>query len=139
MVRLAAVSDEPLSATAVLAAIADPTAGGTAVFLGTVRDNDDGRDVTSLEYVAHPSAGEAIRRIVGEVAAGYPVIAAAAVHRQGVLAIGDIAVIVAVACAHRGEAFEAGRGLIDRVKAEAPIWKHQRFVDGSEEWVGAHC
>jgi molybdopterin synthase catalytic subunit len=71
-----------------------------------------------------------------DVAKQYDVHAVAALHRTGRLAIGDIAVIVATASAHRGTSFEASRALIDTLKAEVPIWKHQQFADGSDEWVG---
>ncbi len=90
-----------------------------------------------LAYSAHPSALEQLRQIAYEVAAGVPVVAVAAIHRVGELAIGDAAVIVAVSAVHRGEAFEACRLLIDRLKHEVPIWKHQTFTDGTAEWVAA--
>jgi molybdopterin synthase catalytic subunit len=78
-----------------------------------------------------------MREICEQVAAKYDVHGIAAVHRVGTLAIGDIAVIVATTTSHRGEAFDASRTLIDTLKAEVPIWKHQRFSDGTEEWVGS--
>ncbi|WP_129840659.1 molybdenum cofactor biosynthesis protein MoaE [Streptomyces sp. RFCAC02] len=139
-VRLIAIRDTPLSVDEVLAAVADPAAGGTAFFSGTVRDHDGPPGhpaVTSLDYSAHPGAQRALREVAERVAADFPVRAVAAVHRVGPLAVGDTAVVVAVACAHRGEAFEACRRLIDDLKREVPIWKHQTFADGSEEWVGA--
>jgi molybdopterin synthase catalytic subunit len=78
-----------------------------------------------------------LREVCGRVAAEYDVQGLAAVHRVGTLAIGDIAVVVATTSAHRGTSFDASRALIDTLKAEVPIWKHQRFSDGSEEWVGS--
>ena len=78
-----------------------------------------------------------MRRIAEKVVADYPVRALAALHRVGSLKVGDLAVVVAVSCPHRGEAFEACRRLIDDLKHEVPIWKHQKFSDGTEEWVGA--
>jgi molybdopterin synthase catalytic subunit len=104
-----------------------------------VRDDDDGRAVTSLGYSAHPDAVGALRRVAEQVAADFPVTALAAVHRVGDLDIGDLAVVVAVACPHRAEAFAACRRLIDDLKHDVPIWKHQRFTDGSQEWVGAEA
>ena len=89
-----------------------------------------------LSYQAHPSAEAELRRVAEEVAEKFPAIGVAAVHRVGDLAIGDLAVVVAVSCVHRGDAFEACRMLIDELKATVPIWKHQRFGDGSSEWVG---
>ncbi len=136
-IRLLDLRDTRLSVDEVLAAVRDDGSGGTAVFVGTVRDDDHGRAVTSLGYSAHPSAVEELRAVAEEVAAAHGVRALAAVHRVGDLAIGDLAVVVAVACPHRGEAFTACRSLIDELKARVPIWKHQRFADGTEEWVGA--
>jgi molybdopterin synthase catalytic subunit len=136
VVRLLAIRDVPLSVDEVLAAVADPRAGGVALFLGTVRDHDDARAVAELGYTAHPSALVELRRVADAVAADYPVYGLAAVHRTGDLAIGEVAVVVAVSCAHRGDAFDAARRLIDDLKAEVPLWKHQRFTDGEAEWVG---
>ena len=120
-----------------LAALADRAAGGVDVFVGTVRDHDHDQGVTGLEYSAHPTAlRPAARGRASGVAEKYDVLAVAAVHRVGRLAIGDAAVVVATAAAHRGEAFEASRALIDELKATVPIWKHQLFTDGTDEWVG---
>ncbi|MEZ0076705.1 molybdenum cofactor biosynthesis protein MoaE [Planotetraspora sp. GP83] len=137
VIRLLGIRDTPLSVDEVLGAVGDHAAGGTAVFVGTVREQDHGRPVTLLSYSAHPSAGEVLRQVAEKVAGDYPVTALAAVHRVGDLRLGDIAVVVAVACPHRGEAFEACRKLIDDLKDEVPIWKHQVFADGDAEWVGA--
>jgi molybdopterin synthase catalytic subunit len=136
MIRLLAVRDTALSVDEVLAAVSDRTAGGTVVFVGSVRDSDDGRAVTALGYSAHPSVEEALREVAEEVAARHPVTAVAAVHRVGDLQVGDLAVVVAASCEHRGEAFDACRDLIDELKSRVPIWKHQVFADGSQEWVG---
>lgn len=137
--RLLAVRDTPLSVDEVFAAVGDAAAGGTTLFVGTVRDHDGrpGAAVARLTYTAHPSAEAELRRVAEKVAADFPVRALAAVHRVGELAVGDIAVIVAVSCPHRGEAFAASRRLIDELKSDVPIWKHQVFDDGTEEWVGA--
>lgn len=136
VVRLLDIRDTPLSVDEVYVAVADPGAGGVAVFVGTVRSEDGGRDVTDLGYSAHPSAMDELRAVVEEVAGKYPVRALAAVHRVGDLAVGDVAVVVGASCPHRGEAFDACRALIDELKSRVPIWKHQRFADGDEEWVG---
>lgn len=136
-IRLLGLRAEPLSLDEVRAAVGDPAAGGTAYFVGTVRDHDGGRaGVAALEYTAHPSAEEELRRVAEKVAADFPVLALAALHRTGDLRVGDDAVIVAVSCAHRDAAFAACRRLIDDLKHEVPIWKHQRFTDGTEEWPG---
>lgn len=136
VIRLLAVRETALSLDEVLAAVSDPVAGGTVVFIGTVRDEDDGRGVETLGYSAHPSVDVALREVAEHVAATHPVTALAAVHRVGDLVVGDLAVVVAASCAHRGEAFAACRALIDELKATVPIWKNQVFTDGSQEWVG---
>ena len=137
VIRLAELRSEPLSVDELRAAVSDPAAGGIALFAGTVRDCDHGRDVTRLSYSAHPSAAAELRRVAEKVAADFEVCALAAVHRVGDLEIGDLAVVAAASCAHRAEAFEACRALIDRLKHEVPIWKQQWFGDGSSEWVGS--
>ena len=114
----------------------DDSAGGVTLFVGRVRDHDGGQGVLGLEYSAHPTALDRLTEVCEQVAAAYDVRALAAVHRVGSLAIGDIAVIVATASPHRGMAFDASRALIDTLKAEVPIWKHQSFSDGSDTWVG---
>ncbi len=136
-IGLLGLTSAPLSVETMLEAVADPAAGGHAVFVGTVRDHDGGRDVASLSYSAHPSAEAVLRQVAERVAGRFGVVAVAAQHRVGDLAVGDLAVVVAVSTAHRGEAFEACRALIDDLKSEVPIWKHQRFTDGAEEWVGS--
>jgi molybdopterin synthase catalytic subunit len=136
VVRLVGIRDLPLSVDEVLAAVADPAAGGTTVFIGTVRSSDGGRDVSALRYEAHPDAIAVLQRVADEVAGKHDAVAVAAVHRTGLLAIGDLAVVVAVAAGHRGEAFAAGKELIDEVKARVPIWKQQSFTDGGVAWVG---
>jgi len=135
-VRLVDLRETSLDVAEVLAALDDDASGGLTLFVGRVRDHDHGLGVRGLEYSAHPTALEALRRVCADVAAQYDVRALAALHRVGRLAIGDIAVIVATSSAHRGTAFDASRALIDTLKAEVPIWKHQQFTDGSEEWVG---
>ena len=136
-IRLIAIRDTELSVDEVRAAIADPAAGGEVLFAGTVRDNDADRGVSGLSYSAHPSAAAELERVAEGIAAKYDVIALAAVHRTGDLAVGDLAVVVGVSCAHRAEAFHACHAMIDELKASVPIWKHQRFADGSDEWVGS--
>ena len=137
VIRLAEIREEPLSVEEVRAAVSTPGAGAIALFAGTVRDQDGGQGVVRLSYSAHPTATAELRRVAEKVAAEFGVLALAAVHRVGDLDIGDLAVVVAVSCPHRGEAFEACRQLIDTLKHEVPIWKHQRFADGSSEWVGS--
>jgi len=133
------IRTSPLSVDELLALVADPAAGGTAVFLGTVRDHTPdapGAVVTGLEYEAHPHAAELLREVAEKVAADHEVIALAAAHRVGPLAVGDAAVIVVASAAHRGQAFVACRALIDTLKEQVPIWKREGFEDGSHTWVG---
>ncbi len=136
VVRLVDLRETSLDVREVIDALADPTAGGVDVFIGAVRDHDRDQGVTGLEYSAHPSALDRLLEVVERVAKEYDVLAVAAVHRVGRLEIGDAAVVVATAAAHRGEAFDATRALIDDLKATVPIWKHQLFEDGTDEWVG---
>jgi molybdopterin synthase catalytic subunit len=137
VVRLIDVRAAELSVDEVRAAVADPAAGGIALLAGAVRDSDHGRQVTGLSYSAHPSANDELRRVAEVIAEKFKVTGIAAVHRVGDLAIGDLAVVVAVSCPHRAEALDACRSLIDELKATVPIWKHQRFADGASEWVGS--
>ncbi|TNM37635.1 molybdenum cofactor biosynthesis protein MoaE [Nocardioides albidus] len=136
-VRLVAISDQPLSVGEVLDSLDDAASGGLVLFVGRVRDHDHGQGVTGLSYSAHPSALERLQDVCARIADEYDVTGVAAVHRVGDLDIGDLAVVVATTAGHRGSSFEASRALIDTLKAEVPIWKHQRFTDGSEEWVGS--
>jgi molybdopterin synthase catalytic subunit len=135
-IRLVDLRETPLDVTEVVDALADPASGGLTLFVGRVRQEDGGRAVDGLDYSAHPSALERLRGVCERIAAEFDLHEIAAVHRTGALAIGDIAVIVATSSAHRDEAFRASRALIDTLKAEVPIWKHQRFADGTDEWVG---
>ncbi|RYJ06059.1 MAG: molybdenum cofactor biosynthesis protein MoaE, partial [Actinomycetales bacterium] len=123
-VRLTAVTDERLDVAAHLAAVDDPAAGAVATFIGQVRDHDPdvAGTVTLLEYEAHPDAGTVLREIAERVAADHAVQVAVS-HRSGSLRVGDLAVVVAVSSAHRAEAFEVCRALIETVKTDLPVWK----------------
>ena len=135
-VRLADIREAPLSVDEVVQAVSGTAAGGVTLFVGTVRDHDAGKAVTALDYTAHPTALARLGDVLAGVAGRHPGVALAAVHRAGPLEIGEAAVVVAAAAAHRGAAFDASRELIDDLKATVPIWKHQLFADGTEEWVG---
>ena len=137
VVRLVGLREEPLDVAEVLDVLGDEAAGGLTLFVGRVRDHDHGHGVDGLDYSAHPTALDRLRDVCRRVADDHDITGLAAVHRVGTLAVGDIAVVVATSAAHRGEAFTASRALIDTLKAEVPIWKHQRFSDGTDEWVGA--
>lgn len=135
-VGLVDVRESALSVDEVLTAVTHPACGGLVVFVGLVRDHDGGKGVEGLDYSAHPAAPDRLREVCDQVAQRAPGVRLAAVHRVGTLAIGDLAVVVAAASAHRGEAFTAARDLIDTLKSTVPIWKHQSFDDGGTEWVG---
>ena len=121
-IRLIAIRDTALSVDEVRNAIADPAAGGEVLFIGTVRDHDAEKGVTGLGYSAHPSAEAELRKVTGDIVAKFPdVIGVAAVHRTGDLAVGDLAVVVGVSCAHRAEAFHACHELIDELAAAGMV------------------
>ncbi|WP_228389206.1 molybdenum cofactor biosynthesis protein MoaE [Cumulibacter manganitolerans] len=136
-IRKAEVTQSEISVSFLELLVRDRRAGAVVTFSGTVRDHDHGRQVERLNYMAHPSADEVIRTITAEVAAMSGVRGIAVQHRVGELAIGDIAIGCAVAADHRQEAFETCSMLVERVKAELPVWKHQIFEDGTDEWVNA--
>ncbi len=135
-VRLVEIRDTPLLVDDVLASLDEDVDGGVTLFVGKVRDHDGGRAVSGLDYSAHPTALDRLREVCELVASRHDVHGVAAIHRVGRLGIGDLAVVVGTAAAHRGTAFDASRDLIDTLKDQVPIWKHQVFADGSDEWVG---
>ena len=135
-VVLAEIRDTPLSVDELVAAVGDHRAGAVVTFIGYVRDHDHGDSVEVLDYECHPSAVDVAVALAGRLAADGRVLRLGVVHRVGHLTVGDIAVVAAVSAAHRAEAFEACRLLIDEFKNTVPIWKHQTFSDGSDEWVG---
>ncbi|HWV49595.1 MAG TPA: molybdenum cofactor biosynthesis protein MoaE [Microbacterium sp.] len=136
MIVLTAISDEDLDAAAHLDAVAHDAAGATTLFVGTVRDHDPDAagEVTRLEYSAHPDAADTLRSLAEAVDAHDLRIAIS--HRIGALSVGEIAIVCAVSSAHRAEAFDISRALVERVKAELPVWKRQVTVDGTTNWVG---
>ncbi len=137
MPAIAALSDQPLSLDAHVAAVANPTHGAVATFVGLVRDHDPSvqGEVTHLEYSAHPDAAAVLARVVAEVEAEHDAILALT-HRVGLLGVGEAAIVAAAASAHRAEAFAACRDAVERVKAELPVWKREILADGSHTWVG---
>ncbi|WP_110241796.1 molybdenum cofactor biosynthesis protein MoaE [Nocardioides gilvus] len=136
VVRLVELRESPLEVGEVVGALEDRRAGALTLFVGRVRDHDHGRGVSGLDYSAHPTAVARLEEVARRIAADHDILGLAAVHRTGTLEIGDVAVIVATTSAHREVAFAASRDLIDTLKNEVPVWKHQRFDDGDEEWVG---
>jgi molybdopterin synthase catalytic subunit len=135
-VSRADLRESPLSVDETLAAVRHPGAGAVAVFMGTVRDENDGRPVSLLEYEAYtPMALSEMERIARETEETIPGARCAIAHRVGRLQVGDVAVVCAASAPHRGEAFAACRRLIDEVKAHVPIWKREHGPDGPY-WVG---
>lgn len=131
-----AIQREPIDVARVVQSVQAPRFGGIDVFLGIVRDENDGHRVTLLEYEAYASMAEKqLRRIAEGIQQELGDVALAAVHRIGALEVGDAAVICVAAAVHRGEAFTACRMLIDRIKAEVPVWKREHGPDGPY-WVG---
>jgi molybdopterin synthase catalytic subunit len=138
LVLRAAVTDQPISLAEHEDLVSHQSAGAIVGFVGMIRDHDGGRGVSRLEYSAHPSAAQVFADVVAEVAeASSGVRAVAASHRIGVLKIGDAALVAAVAADHRQAAFATCAQLVDAIKARLPVWKHQFFDDGTEEWVGS--
>jgi molybdopterin synthase catalytic subunit len=135
VIALVTIGEKPLRVSEHEAAVADQRAGAVVSFAGVVRDHDHGRDVVRLEYEGHPSALDVLRAVAEEIAADPDVIAIAVSHRVGPLEVGDIALAAAVSTAHRAAAFAACARLVDRVKEKLPIWKHQIFANGTDEWV----
>lgn len=131
------ISETPITLAEVEASVAAAAHGAIVSFAGVVRDHDGGRTVTALSYSAHPLAEELLRASAERIAARHPGVTVAALHRVGDLVVGDLALACAVGSAHRGVAFDACRDLVDDIKATVPIWKHQVFSDGTDEWVGA--
>ncbi|MDF2827160.1 MAG: molybdopterin converting factor, large subunit [Mycobacterium sp.] len=137
IVRIA-LTEELIDLTEHEALVAHQAAGAVVGFSGVVRDHDGGRGVTRLEYSAHPTALDVLTEVAEDVARTADGVRAIAVsHRIGTLHIGDAALVAAVAADHRRAAFETCALLVDTVKARLPVWKHQFFADGSEEWVGS--
>jgi molybdopterin synthase catalytic subunit len=138
LVARAAITDGPILLAEHEELVSHQAAGAVVGFTGVIRDHDGGRQVMRLEYSAHPSAADVIAEIVTEVAAqSRGVRAVAATHRVGALQIGEPALVVAVAADHRHAAFDTCARLVDAIKAQLPVWKHQFFADGTDEWVGS--
>jgi molybdopterin synthase catalytic subunit len=133
---LISLSTEPLSVEDALTFIADPGAGGSCLFIGTVRDRSDAGDVTGLHYEAWDDlATERLGEIAAEMRDRWPLRRVAILHRTGDLAVGEASVVVACSAPHRAEAFEACRHGIERLKQDVPIWKKERLVSGDAQWV----
>jgi molybdopterin synthase catalytic subunit/molybdopterin converting factor small subunit len=128
------LTDGPIDVPALEASVAGPGHGALVTFVGRARDrSDDGRHVVELEYEAYPEMADAVlAEIAGEAGTRWPGVAVAVVHRTGVVPIGEAAVAIVAAAPHRSHAYEANRFVIEAIKERLPIWKRERFVDGSE-------
>jgi len=133
----AVVTEQALHPQRLLDTVSDPAHGAEVLFVGTIRDHDDGRSVLALEYEIHPSAATVLGDLAAAVAAEHPEVTIAVAHRFGPVAIGEPAFVVATASAHRGPAFAAANRLVETVKSQLPIWKRQTFADGSQAWVNS--
>lgn len=153
----AMLSADPLSVDQAIAAVESDTAGAVVSFSGVVRNHDGGKPVQRLSYSAHPTAHQVMADVVAQLVAEQlragqatggetgaesdsttaPPVRIWVAHRIGMLEIGDPALVCAVSAAHRGQAFAVCSELVDRIKAQVPIWKEQFFTDGTVEWVGA--
>ena len=130
------ITIDPVGADEAVAFVADPAAGGTCVFLGTVRDHSDAGAVTGLTYEVWEE--QAVRRLEGlggELFARWPLCKVAFLHRWGELEVGEVSVVVACSAPHRAEAFEACRHGIEQLKRDVPIWKKEHLATGSSSWV----
>ena len=135
MIRTAIV-EHPIDLAALLAEVSDVATGATLLFVGTVRDVNDGRPVTGIEYRAYVAMAEReLRDIANEVAARFDVPRLVAEHRVGTLGLGEASVAIALAHPHRGPAYDASRALIEELKRRLPVWKLEHYVDGTREWV----
>jgi molybdopterin synthase catalytic subunit len=134
----ALVTEEPLDVDEHARLVDQAAAGAVVTFAGVVRDHDGGRSVRGLEYSAHPTAAAVVAEVAADVARRARGVRALAVsHRVGPLGIGDVALACAVAADHRQEAFATCSELVEEVKRLLPVWKHQAFSDGTDEWVNS--
>lgn len=134
----AEITERPIVLAEHEALVADDAAGAVVGFAGLIRDHDGGRSVVRLEYSAHPSAHSTLAEVLADIAEHADgVRAVAASHRIGTLVVGEAALVAAVSADHRQAAFDACARLVDAVKARLPVWKHQIFADGTDEWVNS--
>ena len=136
MIRAALVS-RPIDVSGLIAEVADISTGATAVFAGTVRDENDGRAVSGIEYSAYTTMAEReLLHIAQEAARQFAPLSVVVEHRVGSLELGDVSVGIATSHAHRGPAIDGMRFVIEEIKRRVPIWKRECYADGTREWVG---
>ncbi len=131
----AVITEAPVHIAELSKLVANPKSGAVVTFSGEVRNHDAGKEVTSLSYEIHPTASQQIELITKEVIKDFDIEKVAVAHRYGDIAIGETAFAVAVSAAHRQAAFDACSAIVNAVKEKLPIWKYQKFSDGSDEWV----
>lgn len=130
------ITSRRIDVSKILADVSDPAAGGTVVFIGTVRNHHLGKEVEGLEYEAYSRMADAkLKEIEEEARRIWPIKQISIVHRKGHLRVGEVSVVVAVSTEHRAEAFEAGRFTIETLKRTVPIWKRETTPDGKTGWV----
>lgn len=130
------ITADPIDAAALLAEVGSPADGAVLLFLGTVRDHNEGRRVRGMRYDAYAAmAVSVLEEIVSEARSRWPDASIAAVHRTGELALGEASVGVAVSTPHRAEAFDCGRHVLEEIKHRLPVWKLERYADGDEAWL----
>lgn len=135
MIRTALTRD-PIRPDEVLAAVAAPEDGAVVLFLGVVRDHNDGRPVSGLEYEAYEEmADEVLEELGREVEERWSTDRISIVHRTGALQLGEVSVAIAVSTPHRAEAYEASRYVIEQIKVRLPVWKREHYEDGERRWV----
>ena len=132
----ARLTTRPIDTGALIRAVEGPDHGAVSIFLGPVRNSNDGRDVDGIDYSAYDAMADAeMNRIVAEAVDRFPGIAVALEHRIGTLRVGDVSVAIACAHAHRGPALDATRYVIEELKRRVPVWKREHYLDGTSEWV----
>jgi len=131
------ITEERILIEDLLKAVRDDSAGAIISFSGDVRNHDQGKAVSRLIYEVHPTAQDVLQLIVSEEFKLYEVVHVSAAHRYGEIPLGESAFFVAVSAPHRQTAFDCAHSIVERVKAELPIWKFQQFEDGSDEWVNS--
>ena len=135
-----ALARDPIDVSSLLAEVSQHGNGATVLFLGTVRDVNQGRAVSGIEYTAYEEMAESeLERIVCEAAAQSGTTDIVVVHRIGTLGLGDVSVAIVVAHPHRAQAYDASRYIIEEIKKRLPVWKREAYVDGTREWVRAEA
>ena len=133
------VTQDPIDPAGLLTRVGAAEDGAQILFLGTVRDHNDGRPVRGVLYEAYQQmAEEVLAQVAGEAAAALRGGSVAVVHRVGELQVGEVSVAIAVSSPHRAEAYQASRYVIEEIKKRLPVWKQERYTDGDERWLSGH-